>query len=70
MRLLVIGGTEFFGKRIVEQSLARGDEVTVFTRGRRRPAFWDAIEHIRGDWPTVARLRRPRPGNRAGAAPR
>ena len=49
MRLLVIGGTEFFGKRIVEQSLARGDEVTVFTRGRRRPAFWDAIEHIRGD---------------------
>ena len=26
MRLLVIGGTEFFGKRIVEQSLARGDQ--------------------------------------------
>lgn len=49
MRILVIGGTQFFGKLIVEQFLARGDQVTIFSRGRRRAEFWDAVEHIPGD---------------------
>lgn len=49
MRILVIGGTQFFGKLIVEQFLARGDQVTIFSRGLRRPEFWDAVEHIPGD---------------------
>ena len=34
MRLLVIGGTVFLGRHVVELALARGDEVTVFHRGR------------------------------------
>jgi nucleoside-diphosphate-sugar epimerase len=34
MRLLVIGGTVFLGRHVVEIALARGDEVTVFHRGQ------------------------------------
>jgi nucleoside-diphosphate-sugar epimerase len=49
MRILVIGGTRFFGKRIVEKLLAQGHAVAVFTRGHNRPAFWDEIEAISGD---------------------
>jgi 2'-hydroxyisoflavone reductase len=33
MRILVLGGTVFLGRHVVEAALARGDEVTVFTRG-------------------------------------
>ncbi|MEJ1196436.1 MULTISPECIES: NAD-dependent epimerase/dehydratase family protein [unclassified Streptomyces] len=34
MRLLVLGGTEFVGRAVVEAALGRGWEVTVFHRGR------------------------------------
>lgn len=34
MRLLMLGGTEFVGRAVVESALARGWEVTVFHRGR------------------------------------
>ncbi|WP_078968531.1 MULTISPECIES: NAD-dependent epimerase/dehydratase family protein [unclassified Streptomyces] len=34
MRLLMLGGTEFVGRAIVEDALERGWEVTVFHRGR------------------------------------
>ncbi|MET9500329.1 NAD-dependent epimerase/dehydratase family protein [Streptomyces sp. NPDC006622] len=34
MRLLVLGGTEFVGRAVVEAALGRGWEVTVFNRGR------------------------------------
>lgn len=35
MRLLVLGGTLFLGRHVVDAALARGHDVTVFTRGRR-----------------------------------
>jgi 2'-hydroxyisoflavone reductase len=35
MRLLLLGGTQFLGRHVVELGLARGHDVTVFTRGRR-----------------------------------
>jgi 2'-hydroxyisoflavone reductase len=35
MRLLVLGGTGFVGRAVVEAGRARGDEVTVLNRGRR-----------------------------------
>lgn len=38
MRLLVIGGTRFVGRHLVEAALARGDAVTLFNRGRSGPA--------------------------------
>ncbi|MEV7035733.1 NAD-dependent epimerase/dehydratase family protein [Streptomyces sp. NPDC093272] len=48
MRLLVMGGTWFLGKHIVEGALTRGWEVTTFNRGRSgRDA--DGVEAIHGD---------------------
>ncbi len=49
MKILMIGGTSFFGKGIVELALEAGHEVTIFSRGNARPAFWDRVEHINGD---------------------
>jgi nucleoside-diphosphate-sugar epimerase len=37
MRLLVLGGTGFVGRAIVDEARARGDEVTVLNRGHRPP---------------------------------
>ena len=48
MRLLVIGGTVFVGRHVVETALARGDEVTVFHRGLHGRAPADA-EVLIGD---------------------
>ena len=39
MRLLVLGGTRFLGRHFVDLALARGDDVTVFTRGKQ-PNHW------------------------------
>ncbi len=49
MKILVIGGTKFFGLRIVEKLLDRGDDVTVYSRGRSRPAVLEHVTHIQGD---------------------
>ena len=37
------------GRITVQLLLDRGDEVTVFSRGKSRPEWWDRVEHIRGD---------------------
>jgi 2'-hydroxyisoflavone reductase len=49
MRLLVIGGTVFVGRAVVEAALARGDEVTVFHRGLHGRGLFDGVEEILGD---------------------
>jgi 2'-hydroxyisoflavone reductase len=49
MRLLVLGGTGFVGRHIVECALARGDEVTLFNRGRTAPGLFRDVEMLRGD---------------------
>jgi nucleoside-diphosphate-sugar epimerase len=49
VKILVIGGTSFFGRDIIEMALDAGHEVTVYSRGNQRPAFWDRIQHIEGD---------------------
>jgi 2'-hydroxyisoflavone reductase len=48
MRLLVLGGTQFVGRHLVDAARADGHSVTVFTRGRR-PLPWTDVEHLRGD---------------------
>jgi 2'-hydroxyisoflavone reductase len=47
MRLLVLGGTGFVGRAVVAQALSRGDAVTVFNRGTRRPP--GAVTVLTGD---------------------
>ncbi len=49
MRLLVLGGTEFLGRHLVEAALAAGHEVTTFTRGRTNPDLFPQVEALRGD---------------------
>jgi nucleoside-diphosphate-sugar epimerase len=49
MRVLVIGGTRYFGRTLVERLLADGHTVTLYTRGANRPWFWDRVRHIPGD---------------------
>ena len=49
MNLLVLGGTAFVGRRIVEAAIARGHDVTIFTRGRTNPGIFPEVEHLRGD---------------------
>jgi 2'-hydroxyisoflavone reductase len=49
MKLLILGGTVFLGRAIVEASLARGHEVTLFNRGQRNPELFPQLERLRGD---------------------
>ena len=49
MRLLVLGGTAFLGRALVEAALARGHEVTLFNRGRTNPELFPEVERLRGD---------------------
>jgi len=49
MRLLVLGGTVFLGRHLVEAALARGHEVTIFNRGQHGPELFAGVERLRGD---------------------
>ncbi len=49
MDILIIGGTRYMGRIVVQRLLERGDKVTVFSRGGARPEWWDGVEHIQGD---------------------
>jgi len=49
MRLLVLGGTRFLGRHLVEAALARGDDVTIFTRGRLPVPWGDRVTALAGD---------------------
>jgi 2'-hydroxyisoflavone reductase len=49
MRLLVLGGTQFVGRHIVETALARGHELTLFNRGQTAASLFPQIECRRGD---------------------
>lgn len=46
MRVMVIGGTTFIGRRIVERLVARGDGVLVVHRGSSTPEPWVAVQHL------------------------
>jgi 2'-hydroxyisoflavone reductase len=49
MDLLVIGGTEFVGRAIVEEAVALGYDVTVFHRGQSEPDDLPLVHHLHGD---------------------
>ncbi|WP_175411079.1 NAD-dependent epimerase/dehydratase family protein [Streptomyces sp. TRM64462] len=47
MRLLILGGTEFVGRAVAAEGLARGWDVTVFHRGRHQPP--PGVKALHGD---------------------
>ena len=46
MKILVLGGTRFFGIPMVEQLLQDGHEVTIATRGRAQDSFGDRVNRM------------------------
>lgn len=49
MKLLIIGGTIFLGRSLVEAAQARGHEVTLFNRGQHNPDLFPQVEKLRGN---------------------
>jgi len=49
MDLLVLGGTRFLGRHVVEAALVRGDRVTLFHRGRTGAGLFPGVERVLGD---------------------
>ncbi|HTX11894.1 MAG TPA: NAD-dependent epimerase/dehydratase family protein [Solirubrobacteraceae bacterium] len=49
MRLLVLGGTKFLGRHVVDCAQLRGHELTLFNRGRTDPRPIPGVEQIHGD---------------------
>ena len=57
MRLLVLGGTWFLGRALVEEAVRGGGEVTTFNRGRSGDDV-PGVEVVRGDRTEQASLER------------
>jgi 2'-hydroxyisoflavone reductase len=48
-KLLILGGTLFVGRHVVEAALDRGHEVTLFNRGQTNAGLFPDVEELRGD---------------------
>jgi 2'-hydroxyisoflavone reductase len=49
VRVLVLGGTQFVGRALVEAALAERHELTLFHRGHTNPGLFPEVEHVLGD---------------------
>lgn len=49
MKLLIIGGTVFLGRALVEAARTRGHTITLFNRGQSNPNLFPDVEQIHGD---------------------
>jgi 2'-hydroxyisoflavone reductase len=49
MRVLILGGTQFVGRHIVETLLAAGHMVSILTRGKTPDELPPQVERLRGD---------------------
>ena len=49
LKILVVGGTLFLGRAIVEHALAAGHEVALFNRGRTNPGLFPEAKRLVGD---------------------
>lgn len=48
MKILIIGGTVFLGRAIVDVALSRGHELTLFNRGKSNPDLFPGVEKLHG----------------------
>ncbi len=49
MRILILGGTRFLGRGLVDAALERNHSVTLFHRGKTNPDVYPELEHLHGD---------------------
>lgn len=49
MRILVLGGTSFVGRAIVDDALTTGADVTLFSRGKTGPGLFRQLTRLTGD---------------------
>ncbi len=49
MKILILGGTVFVGRHLVETALARGHTLTLFNRGQSGADLYPQVEQLRGD---------------------
>ncbi|MFX3674759.1 MAG: NAD-dependent epimerase/dehydratase family protein [Paenisporosarcina sp.] len=49
MKILVIGGTSFIGRHLVETANDNGHELVLFNRGKTNPGIFEGMRHIQGD---------------------
>ena len=49
MKILIIGGTRFVGRALVETAVSKGHTVTLFNRGKSNPDLFADVETIVGD---------------------
>lgn len=49
MKILIIGGTRFLGRHLVNSARARWHEVTLFNRGQTNPELFRQVKKIHGD---------------------
>ena len=49
MKILLLGGTVFLGRAIVDAALAQNHELTLFNRGKSNPELYPDVEQIHGD---------------------
>ncbi len=45
-KVLVLGGTQYFGKKLVRKLVDQGDEVTIATRGTKADPFGDKVKRL------------------------
>jgi len=56
MNLLILGGTIFLGRHLVEAARAAGHTITLFNRGQHNPDLFPGVEKLRGDRKTAEGL--------------
>jgi 2'-hydroxyisoflavone reductase len=49
MELLILGGTLFLGRAIVEAALPRGHQLTLFNRGQSNPGLFPQLKNLTGE---------------------
>jgi 2'-hydroxyisoflavone reductase len=57
MRILILGGTIFLGRHVAAEALARGHELTLYTRGLHGTDLFPEATHVHGDRADVTQLR-------------
>lgn len=58
MKILMIGGTRFFGKRFVQLMLDQGHSLTLLTRGKSPDDFGDRVSRLVADRTDASQLKR------------